>query len=96
MDETRSTGCDGCHGIRLISWKSEKWGRCPFCIALAFVGTITGWSFTLSFGLFSSEKRLALILAGVSLCFTLVLLGHLIAYYLKPVSSTPPENSAPR
>jgi hypothetical protein len=83
MNEATSSGCGVCGKPGLISWRSEKWGRCAFCIALAIVGTITGWSFTLSFGLISPNKQLVLSLACVSLFFTVVLLLHVVVYLLR-------------
>ena len=83
MNEPGSSRFGACGKGTLISWRSEKWGRCAFCIAIAIVGTILGWSFTLSFGLLNPDKRIALGSACVSLFFTLVLLFHAIAYRLR-------------
>jgi hypothetical protein len=93
MNEHASRDCGACRNGSPISWKSEKWGRCVSCIALAIVGTITGWSFTLSFGLLNPDKRIALGLACASLFFTLVLLIHVIAYRLRDSQRTPPNDS---
>ena len=96
MDERTSSGCGACGKGSLILWRSEKWGSCAFCIALAIVGTIMGWSFTFSSGLLNPDKRIALGSACVSLFFTLVLLLHVIAYRRRVSQSLSSEiNSMP-
>lgn len=75
-----SSGCAGCGKATFISLRSEKWGACAFCMVLAVTGTIIGWSFTISFGLFYPDRLTTLTLALLSAFFTLVFLGHVIAY----------------
>jgi len=97
MNEHASSGCGNCGQPSLLPLTKDKWGKCPLCIALALAGAVTGWSFTLSFGLLSPDKRIVLGSACVSLFFTVVLLLHAIAYRRR-VSQSPPSdiNSMPR
>lgn len=66
-----------------ISIRSEKWGRCAFCAAVALAGALTGWSFTLALWLLYPGHRVMVAVAGVSGCFTLFLMLHLVAYLLR-------------
>jgi hypothetical protein len=91
MNQHNSPGCGSCGRASLLSLKKNKWGRCAFCMVLALAGTIVGWSFTLSFGLLYPDKRIALVLACLSLCFTLVLFLHVFAYRRRALSNTPPN-----
>ena len=81
-------GCANCKGMSLLPMRREQWGGCALCFALAMVGTIAGWSFTLSSWLLHPDPRITLGLGGVSLCFTLVLLGHVIAYRRRVANQT--------
>jgi hypothetical protein len=76
-------GCGHCQQARLLPLHREDWGGCAFCMVLSMTGTVIGWSFSLSFWLFYPDVRLVMGLVGVSLCFTVVLLLHLIAYALR-------------
>jgi hypothetical protein len=93
MNEHASHNCGACGKGSLVSWKSEKWGRCTSCIALAIIGTIMGWSFTVSFGLLNPDKRIALGSACVAMFSTLVLVLHVIVYRLRDSQRTQPDNS---
>jgi hypothetical protein len=88
-----SAGCGNCHQASLLPISREKWGSCPFCMALAVAGSVTGWSFTLSFWLLYPDPRIITGMALLSLCFTLVLLLHLIAYGLRIAQSRQPDRS---
>jgi hypothetical protein len=83
MNEDKSSGCGHCGHSSILPIKTDKWGRCVFCVALALAGTVTGWSFTLSFWLLYPAPRITMVLACISLCFTVVLLLHVIAYALR-------------
>ncbi len=95
MDEKRSSGCGHCGRSSILTLKPEKWGKCVFCVALALAGAVAGWSFTFSFWLLYHAPRITLGLASLSVCFTVVLLLHLIAYALR-VLETKPSLSALR
>ena len=88
MDLHNSSGCTNCHQASLLPISREKWGSCPFCMALAVAGSVMGWSFTLSFWLLYPDPRITAALASLSLCFTLVLLLHVIAYGLRVAKQT--------
>jgi uncharacterized membrane protein len=83
MNQQNAAGCCGGRQASLIPIDRDKWGRCPLCIALAAAGAIMGWSFTLSFWLLFSDPRIVLGLAGVALCFTVVLALHVIAHLVR-------------
>jgi hypothetical protein len=91
MSQNNSPGCSSCKRPSLVPLRKDKWGRCALCMALALAGAVTGWSFTLSFWLLCSNKRIVLGLACLSLCFTLVLLLHIIAYRRRVLPNTPPN-----
>ena len=80
MNEQGSRGCGSCKGMTVIPIRRDKWGKCAFCIAVAIVGTVIGWSFTLSFVLLYPHKQVVTSLALVSFCFTMLLVGHVVAY----------------
>lgn len=88
MNPPNSSGCSNCHQASLLPISREKWGSCPFCMALAVAGSVMGWSFTLSFWLLYPDLRITTTLACLSLCFTLVLLLHVIAYGLRVAKQT--------
>ena len=88
MNPHNSAGCGNCQQASLLPISREKWGRCPLCMSLAMAGTVTGWSFTLSFWLLYSDTRITTALAWLSLGFTLVLLLHVIAYGLRVAKQT--------
>jgi len=81
MGQVTSTGCGHCGKGVLIPVTSAKWGRCPFCMAVAAAGTVTGWSFTLSIWLGQRGNPIIIGSICLSACFTVVLLLHVIAYY---------------
>jgi len=83
MNETVSSGCGTCGKGMPISIRSEKWGRCAFCAAVALAGALTGWSFTFGLWLLYPSHRVMIAVASLSSCFTLFLLLHLIAYLLR-------------
>jgi|GEM_PF-6876046 len=83
MNPHNSAGCGNCRQASLLPLRREQWGGCALCFALAMTGTVAGWSFSLSFWLLYPDTRIILSLACLSLCFTLVLLLHVIAYGLR-------------
>jgi hypothetical protein len=89
MNPQDPVGCCGGRRVDLIPIDRDKWGRCPLCIALAGAGAVMGWSFTLSFWLLYSDPRITLGLAGVALCFTVVLALHVIAHLARNARRSP-------
>jgi len=78
----RESGCSGCGASGILPLRGSKWGQCPFCMALAVTGTVTGWSLTFSFWLLYPRGPILLILACTSAAFSAVLAGHLIARWV--------------
>jgi hypothetical protein len=83
VNETASSGCGTCGKGIPISIRSEKWGQCAFCAAVALAGALTGWSFTLALWFLYPGYRVTIAVASLSACFTLFLVLHLVAYLLR-------------
>jgi hypothetical protein len=84
MRVNHTADCGNCAKAALLPIRREQWGGCALCVGLALASTVIGWSFTLSFWLLSpAGTQVVLALTAVSLCCTVVLLLHGVAYGLR-------------
>lgn len=72
-------GCQGCSGNKF----SGKLGTCVQCMLTASFGTVFGWLAYLILFFLGHEKNVQFSALLVATFFTLILIAHGIAYFIK-------------
>ena len=80
-NECGSCGQDSVKNI--VSVSPNKLGRCLFCVAVSYTGTVVGWAMFCFFSILKPIPLLADLFFYGAILFSLLLLAHMIAYTIR-------------